>query len=209
MKDLQTRTIVAIALIFVALALTHMGGYAFALFVGVVAVATYWEWTGLVRSWSLVWRVAGFFYCLIPALGLLLAREAPNGFNLVLWIFIVTWATDIGAYFAGRSIGGPKLAPTISPNKTIAGLVGGMIAAGALGALFVQWAMLPATLLWLGAPMAVAAQGGDLFESWMKRKAGVKDSGNLLPGHGGVFDRVDGLLIVSALTGLMLWTGWL
>jgi len=208
-KDLQTRTIVAIALIFVALALTHMGGYAFALFVGLVAVATYWEWTGLVRTWGLVWRVAGFLYCLIPALGLLLARETDNGFNLVLWIFIVTWATDIGAYFAGRSIGGPKLAPTISPNKTIAGLVGGMIAAGVLGALFVHWAVLPGKLLWLGAPLAVAAQGGDLFESWMKRKAGVKDSGTLLPGHGGVFDRVDGLLIVSALTGLMLWVGWL
>jgi phosphatidate cytidylyltransferase len=113
---------------------------------------------------------------------------------------IVTWATDIFAYFAGRSIGGLKLAPAISPNKTWAGLIGGMAGAGALGWAAADVFDLPPIFAFIGAPMGAVAQAGDLYESWVKRKAGVKDSGRILPGHGGVLDRVDGLLAATVAT---------
>jgi phosphatidate cytidylyltransferase len=124
---------------------------------------------------------------------------------------VVTWATDIFAYFAGKTIGGPKLAPRISPAKTWAGLIGGAVGAGVCGWLVADFFALGAPFTWLGVPMAVIAQGGDLYESWVKRRCGVKDSGTMLPGHGGVLDRIDGLMAVSvaSLAVLMagLWTG--
>ncbi|HEX8526440.1 phosphatidate cytidylyltransferase, partial [Allosphingosinicella sp.] len=123
------------------------------------------------------------------------------------WLMLVTWATDIFAYFAGRSIGGPKLAPKISPNKTWAGLIGGMAGAAVVGAVFAYLSGISADLpdfLWLGAPMGLLAQIGDLYESSVKRRRGVKDSGTLLPGHGGVLDRLDGLLPVILATFLVL-----
>ena len=128
--------------------------------------------------------------------------------------------TDVFAYFAGRSIGGPKIAPAISPSKTWAGLIGGMIGAAIflmiLGIVYYQIAGFStvgeilsensaefAGIAAIGAGLAVLAQCGDFFESWLKRKAGVKDSSKLIPGHGGVFDRVDGLLPVSIVIGLL------
>ena len=145
----------------------------------------------------------GLAYAGTASIALLFLREQPHGFGLALWTLGLVWATDIGAYFAGRMIGGPKLAPTISPNKTWAGLIGGVIAAGIVGAVVAALADLPASAFFIAAPLAVVAQGGDLLESWMKRRAGVKDSGGLFPGHGGVLDRLDGalpvLIIVAAL----------
>lgn len=128
-------------------------------------------------------------------------------FDLVFWLMLVTWATDIFAYFAGRSIGGPKLAPRVSPNKTWAGLIGGIAGAAVVGAV-AAWQFglaedLP-VFLWLGAPLAILAQLGDLYESREKRRHGVKDSGALIPGHGGVLDRLDGLLPVALATLLVL-----
>jgi len=127
---------------------------------------------------------------------------------LVFWVFIVTWATDILAYFAGRAIGGPKLAPRISPNKTWAGLIGGMIGAGLLGWAAALYFEMEPLFHWLGAPMGLIAQAGDLYESWVKRRAGVKDSGTILPGHGGVLDRLDGLLAVALAATLLLMAGF-
>jgi phosphatidate cytidylyltransferase len=128
---------------------------------------------------------------------------------LLIWVFLVTWSTDIGAYFAGRAIGGPKLAPRISPNKTIAGLVGGMISAGLVGYAWTQLLSLSGALFWLAPLFAAAAQAGDLFESWLKRRAGVKDSGTWLPGHGGALDRLDGLVVVATLTAAAQMAGLL
>jgi phosphatidate cytidylyltransferase len=156
------------------------------------------------------WKLFGFVYCLLPAISLLWIRERAefqgigSGFDLLIWVFLVVWSTDIGAYFAGRAIGGPKLAPSISPNKTIAGLVGGVLAATILAGLWVYAVGLPAALLSLAAPLAVSAQFGDLFESGLKRRAGVKDSGTWLPGHGGLLDRLDGLVPVAVLTALLM-----
>ncbi len=175
-----------------------------------VSVALFYEWRKIAEGWGFGWQVGGFIYAAIPALALLWIRDrAPQGFEMVMWVFIVTWATDIGAYLAGRAFGGPKLAPTISPNKTIAGLVGGMISAGLAGWAWAEFTRLPLLLAMIGPLMALAAQGGDLFESWMKRRAGVKDSGTWLPGHGGALDRLDGLVVVATLTAGLHMTGML
>lgn len=149
---------------------------------------------------------AGFAYIGIPAFALVSLSWVWEA--LVFWVFVVTWATDIFAYFAGRAIGGPKLAPRISPNKTWAGLLGGMAGAAACGWLLATWFQMEPFFLWAGAAMGLIAQIGDLFESWVKRSAGVKDSGTLLPGHGGVLDRLDGLLAVAITTTLLLMAGY-
>lgn len=156
-----------------------------------------------------VTMTGGFLYVAIPAFSLLVLSWA--WFAILFWVMVVTWATDICAYFAGRAIGGPKLAPRISPNKTWAGLAGGVVGAELLGALTAWWFDLGTPFLELGGLMGIIAQGGDLYESWLKRRAGVKDSGTILPGHGGALDRLDGLLPVAVVTlGLLmagLWTG--
>ncbi|HEV2867279.1 MAG TPA: phosphatidate cytidylyltransferase, partial [Allosphingosinicella sp.] len=132
--------------------------------------------------------IGGTLYVGIPTFAMLSLSWVWE--MLVFWVFIVTWATDILAYFAGRSIGGPKLAPRISPNKTWAGLIGGVIGAGLLGWAAAAYFEMEPLFRWAGAPMGVIAQAGDLYESWVKRRAGVKDSGSILPGHGGVLDRL-------------------
>jgi phosphatidate cytidylyltransferase len=151
----------------------------------------------------------GFLYVAIPAFALIVLNWI--WFGIVYWLMVVTWATDICAYFAGRSIGGPKLAPRVSPNKTWAGLIGGIGGAALFGYLVAYWLELGSPFLYIGGVMAVVAQAGDLYESWVKRRAGVKDSGTILPGHGGVLDRLDGLLpVVLATLALLMagqWTG--
>jgi phosphatidate cytidylyltransferase len=114
------------------------------------------------------------------------------------------WACDIGAFFAGRAIGGPKLAPRLSPNKTWAGLGGGVLAASVLALLLHRFEGLPLRLTLATPLLAAFAQAGDLFESWLKRQAGVKDSGNILPGHGGILDRLDGLVPVAPVAALLV-----
>ena len=199
MNELAIRTLTGAILIVTALLAAYVGGDVFAVLVALVATAMFYEWTRMVRGSSLAWYVSGFFYALLPALALLWVRE-HGGFDLLIWAFIVTWSTDIGAYFAGRRFGKRKLAPSISPNKTTEGLYGGMAAATLCGGAWALCAGLGKPLLAFPPLFAIAAQMGDLFESWMKRRAGVKDSGNWLPGHGGVFDRLDGLVPVAVLT---------
>ena len=215
MRELVTRSVVGLVLIIVALVEALLGGWPFAILVAAVATIMYMEWSRIVAGWGLGWKVFGFAYCLLPALSLLWIRERAEyegigtSFDLLIWVFLVVWATDIGAYFAGRTIGGPKLAPSISPNKTIAGLVGGVVSAVALAGAWASFAELPMALFWLAAPFAIAAQIGDLFESGLKRRAGVKDSGTWLPGHGGLLDRLDGLVPVAVLTAALMVTDWL
>lgn len=141
----------------------------------------------------------GLLYAGLPGVAMVWLRDKPEGFAWVVWALTIVWLTDIMAYAVGRTVGGPKLTPHISPNKTWAGLGGGVGGAALVG--------MSAPLL--GLPIAVPfgamaglvlgflAQLGDLFESWLKRRAGIKDTGNLLPGHGGVLDRVDGLVPVA------------
>ena len=166
------------------------------LWIGFAAIAAIALLYALVsRRLSAGW---GLFYIGAPAFALLVLEWAR--FDLVLWAMLVTWSTDIFAYFAGRSIGGPKLAPKISPNKPWAGLIGGMTGAGIVGAIAAYASGLDLLFMVAGAPMGLLAQLGDLYESKVKRRLGVKDSGSILPGHGGVLDRLDGLLPVILAT---------
>ncbi|HET9810115.1 MAG TPA: phosphatidate cytidylyltransferase [Sphingomicrobium sp.] len=208
MNELAIRTATGIAMVAITLVATLAGGYGFAVLAAAAATAVFYEWTRITKGWGPGWYAAGFAYALAAALALLWIRDrADNGMALVLWVFLVVWTTDIGAYFTGRGIGGPKLAPAISPGKTWAGFYGGVVAATLLGGAWALFTGLHPVVLLLAPLFAVAAQGGDLFESWMKRRAGIKDSGRWLPGHGGVFDRLDGLLPVAILTALAVLGG--
>ncbi|MES2753621.1 MAG: phosphatidate cytidylyltransferase [Pseudomonadota bacterium] len=146
----------------------------------------------------------GILYCGLPVFALIVLRRQSDGLLLASWAMVLVWATDIGAYAAGRSIGGPKLVPAISPNKTWAGLGGGVVAAGVFGWLLHSYAGLSAPLALATPLLAVSAQAGDLYESWLKRRAGVKDSGTILPGHGGVLDRLDGLVPVAPVAAALV-----
>ena len=151
---------------------------------------------------------AGFLYIAAASIAIIFLRE-QGGAILMLWILAMIWGTDIGAYFSGKTIGGPKLAPKFSPNKTWAGLIGGIATAMLVSTVFVMTTDLRAFIIALAALLAVVAQLGDLFESWLKRKADVKDSSSLFPGHGGALDRLDGLLPVAISCAALTFTGWL
>lgn len=147
-----------------------------------------------------LWRWCGIVYLVPPILALFYLRNEPLlGLVAIVWLLCVVWATDTGAYFAGRLFGGPKLAPRFSPKKTWAGLLGGMTAAAGAAVAVGYFAEVPGLALigLLGAVAAVVAQVGDIFESAAKRHFIVKDSGALIPGHGGILDRVDGLLFAA------------
>jgi phosphatidate cytidylyltransferase len=151
------------------------------------------------------WLAAGVPYVALPIMALLWIRMQDNGLLLAFWALSLVWATDIGAFFAGRNFGGPKVAPAISPNKTWSGLIGGMIAALLLGWGLTSYYDLPFQLAMASPGLALLAQAGDFFESWMKRRAGVKDSGTILPGHGGVLDRLDGVVTSLPVAALLIW----
>jgi phosphatidate cytidylyltransferase len=155
----------------------------------------------------------GVLWIAVPSIALIWLALDPDprvGRNTVLWILAVVWATDIGAYAAGRTFGGPRLAPRLSPNKTWSGLIGAVLCAAAVGgivALFVN-STIVVTILLLSGILAVVAQLGDLAESMVKRHCGVKDSSSLIPGHGGLLDRFDGMLaVIPAVALLSLFGG--
>jgi phosphatidate cytidylyltransferase len=161
------------------------------------------------------WTALGLLYCGLPALALLWLRDRPEGLAATVFVLVVVWAADTGAFFVGRAVGGPKLAPRISPKKTWSGAVGGiviaMLVAGALVAAYVPsglgvWALDLASVAGALAGLSVL---GDLFESGLKRHAGVKESGTIVPGHGGVMDRLDGVVPVAVAGAALFWvTGW-
>jgi phosphatidate cytidylyltransferase len=151
--------------------------------------------------WASFWFVLGFLYVSVPCFAIIDLRADPIvGLPQILWIVALVIAADTGAYIAGRSIGGPKLAPRISPNKTWAGLGGAVVSAAVVGAITALLMDLPsvATLTVVSGGLGIVAQAGDLAESAFKRHFGVKDASNIIPGHGGALDRVDGLIAVAA-----------
>ncbi|WP_027550683.1 phosphatidate cytidylyltransferase [Bradyrhizobium sp. Cp5.3] len=169
-----------------------------------------------------VWAASGFAYAAAALLASILVRQDPvNGFAALMFVLLVVWATDIGGYFAGRGIGGPKLWPRVSPKKTWAGALGGFAASLVVAAGFAAGGLGKAVpLLLVSAILSVVSQLGDLFESAVKRRFGVKDSSHLIPGHGGLMDRLDGFVaailmawiigflrhgVHSAGSGLMVW----
>jgi phosphatidate cytidylyltransferase len=220
-SDLGVRTASAVVMVAVAGTALWLGGRVWGVFVAAVGLGVLLEWQALVNAISqrALMRIVGFVGGLVyigiasAILVLLRGRESSEIAN-VLRVVVPVMAVDIGAYFAGRTFGGPRIAPTISPSKTWAGLIGGMAGASIALAFF----LVPGAddgdpgittrdmIFWslgLGSLGAIIAQTGVFFESWMKRRAGVKDSGSLIPGHGGLFDRVDGLLAVCFVLGIV------
>jgi phosphatidate cytidylyltransferase len=160
------------------------------------------------RKHAIVWASLGGAYIGGAAIAFSALRaQGEHGFAIVLWLVLVVAATDIGAYFAGRVIGGPRLWPRVSPKKTWAGLGGGIALAVLTGLVFslltAESRILPVCIV--SAVAAIVAQAGDLAESAVKRHFGVKDSSGLLPGHGGALDRFDGLMAVALVAGLVIW----
>jgi len=211
-SDLWVRLGSAIVLLAIAGTALWFGGLAFALLLFVGGALLLVEWVGLVRAMGLggggriALQLLGLLIVVGAIAGLWFIRD-QLGVTAALWVFAMVWATDIGAYFAGRAFGGARLAPKISPSKTWSGLIGGMIAALIVGATLGDRGEIVGVPLWIGLIMGLLAQLGDLAQSWMKRRAGVKDSGKLIPGHGGVFDRVDGLLPVALILGGLAFAG--
>jgi len=236
-SDLPVRVASAVVMVTVAGAAFWLGGWALIGFIVAIGLGIYAEWAALVFAFEArfaaraIWLAAGLVYIgLACCAALQLLDPSPRGLLLVVGSVI---AVDVGAYFSGRTFGGPKIAPSISPSKTWSGLGGAILAASAVYMMYV-WTIyrheLEITryiiahygaevgnktspqLHWLlaivlGTATAIIAQSGDFFESWMKRRAGVKDSGRLIPGHGGFFDRADGLMAVLFANGVvaLIW----
>src|SRR5262249_40080148 len=160
----------------------------------------------LAPSHRRVWTAAGIPYAgLLGMAPIVLRNDAQYGFLAIVFLFAIVWATDIVAYFVGRAVGGPKLAPRVSPKKTWSGAIGGTvapIAAGLVAEVAAGLPMLPAGGL-IAAAACALAQAGDLFESAIKRRLGAKDSSHLIPGHGGLMDRLEGFVAAAALAALI------
>jgi phosphatidate cytidylyltransferase len=198
-SGLSVRIVSAAVLAPVVLGAVYAGSFFFVILVAAAGLIMAYEWNRLCDG-LLGWRLVGALYIGIPCWALLSLRADPvAGRDTLFWLLAVVWAADTGAYTFGRLIGGPKLAPVISPNKTWAGLAGGIGMAAIVGVgaalLLDQAAVL--TLAGLSALIGAVSQGGDLVESWVKRHFGVKDTGSIIPGHGGLLDRVDGLLTAA------------
>ncbi len=151
------------------------------------------------------WAAAGMIYAALPLMALLWIREAEGGGGALLWLFFVIWSTDTAAFIAGKLIKGPKLAPAISPGKTWSGAVGGLVGATVIGVALAS--MLSAEIdraAVLAVLVSLAAQVGDLLESGIKRRFGVKDSGQIIPGHGGVMDRLDSLVVAAPVFAIVI-----
>jgi phosphatidate cytidylyltransferase len=155
-----------------------------------------------------IWTATGFFYAAAAQLASVLVRlDQVDGFIALIMILLVVWVTDIGGYFAGRGIGGPKLWTRVSPKKTWAGAIGGFAASLIIAGGFAACGLgKTGPMLLLGAALSVVSQFGDLFESAVKRRFGVKDSSHIIPGHGGLLDRLDGFVaavVIAAIFGLL------
>jgi phosphatidate cytidylyltransferase len=205
-SNLALRVASAAVLAPIALLVTYMGGLPFALFWVAAAGAVLWEWVALVAG--PLWIAAGIGYAVTMfAAPFVLRADAEFGFQVMVLLFAIVWTTDICGYFAGRAIGGPKLMPAISPKKTwagaIAGTAGAVVVAVAAAKMIGQFNL--GAVAVIAFILSVVAQGGDLMESAIKRHFGAKDASHIIPGHGGVMDRLDGFwtaAIVAAVIGI-------
>jgi phosphatidate cytidylyltransferase len=198
-----------------ALGVAWIGGGIFVAFWGAAAVIVAWEWINLVARardrW--LWFVAGGVYAAVtfvaPATLRGLRPDQAYGFSAIVFLFAIVWITDIMGYAVGRAIGGRKLWPAVSPNKTWSGAIGAVVGALGAGLAVAAWdGMALAPIAILAMILSMVAQGGDLFESAIKRKFGAKDTSDLIPGHGGLMDRLDGFIAAALAAALIgAWRG--
>ena len=207
---LLTRVLSAAVLAPIAIAAVYFGGWTFALFWGVAAGVALWEWVRIVGGpRNYIWILLGVLYAALLLIApVVLRADANYGIVAILFLFAIVWTTDIAGYFAGRAIGGPKLAPSISPKKTWSGAIAGLLSSMiviALGARYVSDVRV-VPLIGVAAVLSIFSQAGDLGESALKRLFNVKDSSQIIPGHGGVLDRLDGFwaaVVCAAVIGLV------
>jgi phosphatidate cytidylyltransferase len=229
-SNLALRVISSAVMAPLAIAVAWLGGWPFVLLWAAAACMVLWEWSRLVTGSAprryaafAAWMVAGLFYAGVLLLApLVLRRDPALGFVAMLFLFAVVWVTDVAAYFVGRGLGGPKLWVAVSPNKTWSGALGGMLGGGFAGLLVCRLAGLDLApvLILVAFVLSIASQAGDLLESAIKRYFGAKDASHLIPGHGGLMDRLDGFLTAvlaavmvgflrggldSAAQGLLVW----
>ena len=203
-NNLILRIVSAVVLAPVAIIAAYLGGWPFAVFWGLAAAAVLWEWMKLVAGPG--WIAAGIGYAGVMFVApMVLRADGELGFLAMVLLFAVVWTTDVLGYFAGRAFGGPKLLPAVSPKKTwsgaIAGTLGATIVAVVVARLF--GAFNGGAIAAVALVLSVVAQLGDLLESWVKRQFGAKDASHLIPGHGGVMDRLDGFW-AAALVGCVI-----
>ncbi len=207
--NLSVRLASSLVLAPLALLAAWVGGAVFIVLWAAAALIIAWEWIKLVAPARdpMSWRIAGLIYAGITFIAPVLLRlDVENGFASVMFLFAIVWMTDIMGYTVGRAIGGPKLWRAVSPNKTWSGAIGGMLgalAAGVVIAAALSLALLPIAILSM--ILSMVAQAGDLVESAVKRRFGAKDTSHLIPGHGGLMDRLDGFIaaaLVAAVIGI-------
>ncbi len=209
-RNLVLRIFSAAVLAPLMLSAAYIGGWPFGLFWSLAALAVLWEWITLVggtarpmrASSHSLWVASGLIYAVVMALApVLLRADESDGMPALMFLLAIVWTTDVLAYFAGRALGGPKLCPAISPQKTwsgaVAGLLGAVVAGVGMMSLFGSFNWVALAIV--GFLLSVAAQLGDLFESAIKRRFGVKDSSHLIPGHGGFMDRLDSFWAAAVL----------
>jgi phosphatidate cytidylyltransferase len=199
--ELRTRALSALVLAAAFFPLTLWSELSFALLCAVASAILLYEWYHLTKARSVWFVPVGVVYIGAAAISLVYLRH--ESLPILLSVFVIVWTGDIAAYLVGRKFGRHKLAPAISPGKSWEGLGASILASGAVSALLSGVAPLVHALL--GAAIAVIGLGGDLFESHLKRHAQVKDSGHLIPGHGGLFDRLDALLPAAIFAAIALY----
>lgn len=206
-RNLVQRVLAAIVLIPLALGAAYAGGWLWLVLVLLVSVGLFVEWRGIVGPRP-GWIAIGVIYALAALVASVLVRRDPLwGFSALIFVLLVVWVTDIGGYVFGRAIGGAKLWPRVSPKKTWAGAIGGTLLSVCVAVAFpLSGVGRIVPLVGLAVVLTVLSQLGDLFESAVKRRFGVKDSGRIIPGHGGLLDRLDGYVfavVAAAAIGLL------
>jgi len=202
---LLTRVLSALVLIPVVLTAVYYGSPWFSTLVVVGGFILAWEWSKMCHNKPL-WLLFGAVYIIVPCWALVhLRSDEVAGLETMIWLFVVVWAMDTGGYAFGVTIGGPKLSPKISPNKTWAGMIGGTLMAAIAGGVCAKLLGYDNLVLIcsVSAAIGIVSQIGDLVESSLKRHFDVKDSGSIMPGHGGLFDRVDGLMFAAVAVALL------
>lgn len=206
-ENMKKRVGAAMVLVPIVIFLIYYSHNLFNLLILAMAILMAFEWFNIVKSDEtnrIRWQVLGLIYILAPCFSLVVMRGMPKGDDIILWLFASVWATDTAAMLVGKSVGGPKLMPAVSPNKTWSGLLGGMLASGFVG--LVASLIFSGTMMFFtvfGLILGAVEQASDLLESKLKRHFGVKDSGNIIPGHGGILDRVDGFTLTAPLVLLL------
>jgi len=202
----RKRIISSLVMVPIALFAIFSSQKLFIFLVIMVAVLMAFEWAEMSHKMpdKKKWRWIGFFYIAIPLYCAVSIRILDN--EILFWMFAIIWATDIFAFFAGRSLGGVKIAPAISPNKTWSGLIGGVVASMGIG--IISAMIFPGSIIFfliISVLISIVEQISDLVESKFKRIFGVKDSGDIIPGHGGVLDRLDGMILVAPLVWVIIF----